>query len=186
MPSDAAQEAMDILQGLLKKPQHQPYRIDRTASSFRVTPSEKDTFEVAIHDDEDSAVVTADRWHAHFEDGEQAAFCAFWLLTPYYRVVQEIIGGILAATWIERYGLEGWQAMEPVYFRNPTAQEEWRVDPGQTAYRRYAQQAVVPPAIPYDDLFPGIELDSNGHPTGTRLGFSAVESEEVIAPSLYE
>lgn len=186
MPNKAAHEAMDILHGLLLMHDYQPFTVQRSESHITVKPVEKGTFEVSIYDDGDSAMVTADRWHGHHTNPEQAAFCAMWLLTPYYRVVSEFIGGVMAAVWIERYVESGWEGMEPVYYRNPDAPEEWKVEPGQKVFHRYVQQVVVPPPKPYDELVPGVKLEPNGHPVGSVIGESFEDLDEPQALSLRE
>lgn len=186
MPNDAAQEAIELFHRLVMLSDFQEFEVERSESHITVKPRGKKTFEVSIYDDGDSAMVAADRWHGHHTIPDQAAFCALWLLTPYYRVVSEFIGGVMVAVWIERYVENGWEGMEPVFYRNPDAPEEWTVEPGQKVFHRYLQQVVVPPPKAYDELVPGVKLDQHGYPLGTVIGESFLDVDEPVALTLIE
>src|SRR5689334_25285784 len=75
--------------------------LEKTETSLVVKP--EDGFEIRLYNVGEDAMVSAERWHTHYEDPKQAAFCLWWLLTPYYRIVQELKGGVLVAAWLERY-----------------------------------------------------------------------------------
>jgi len=47
-------------------------------------------FEITIYNVGEDAMVSSERWHTHYDDPQQAAFCLWWLLTPYYRIVHEL------------------------------------------------------------------------------------------------
>src|SRR5438270_8851901 len=118
---DAIQRAVD----LLARYADAPLEFERTETSLVVKPDVEDGFEVTIYNVGEDAMVSSERWHTHYEDPEQAAFCLWWLLTPYYRIVHELKGGVLVAAWLERYEETGWEPMDPVYFLNPESEQDW-------------------------------------------------------------
>jgi hypothetical protein len=156
--------------------------LERTDSSLVLKPT--DGFEITIYDVGEDAMVSAERWHTHYDDPEQAAFCALWLLTPYYRIVHELKGGVLVAAWIERYEEEGWMPMDPVYFLNPESEQDWVAKPGETYTHRYLQQAVVPPPRPYREFCPGAVLGEDGLPPDFKEGSRVEVVEGPMGPGL--
>mgnify|MGYP001200803136 CR=1 FL=1 len=143
-------------------------------------------FSITVFDQGEEVMLAADRWHTHYDDPNDAVYCTLWLLTPYYRLVHELKGGVLVAAWIERYEPDGWQGFEPVYFLNPDHPESWLSEGGETLARRTFQQAAIPPPVPYEQMFPNIDLDDNGHPPGTSLGVETQTVAELVAPTLAE
>lgn len=158
--------------------------IEQRESSIKVTPLVEDGFPIMVYDEGEEAMIAAERWHTHYDDPLQVAFCALWLLTPFYRVVHEMKGGVLVAAWIERYEETGWEGFEPVYFLNPDHEESWIAAPGETFQRRYFQQAVAAPPGQYDKFCPGAKLDENGLPPDWRHGSWVVTGDSAVGPTL--
>lgn len=160
-------------------------RLKRQGTMLEIAPLAEPGFPVTLFDQGEECMVTADRWHTHYDDPVQAAWCAFWLLTPYYRVVQEIKGGSLVAAWIERYEAGGWNPMDPVYFLNPEHAESWAPEPGEGLSHRILQQDALRPPD-YSSLAPGARLDADGLPEGSRIGSTLEPVDELVGHTLRE
>lgn len=143
-----------------------------------VVAESDENFTVEIRDDGDEITVRAANWHHHYADPEQAIACFRWLLTPYYRVVEETQGGELSCAWLERFENTGWQPMESMIFRNPTDPTAWM---GGKWKREYRQQALLRPPRPYSELFRGVFLDENDMPPGSKLGLTVETHAESMA-----
>ncbi|HEY0866015.1 MAG TPA: hypothetical protein VGE01_01480 [Fimbriimonas sp.] len=141
-----------------------PLQIHQRPGMIEVVPTGEGGFSISVYDEGDDAMIAAERWHTHYEEPDQAAWCVFWLLTPFYRVVHEFKGGVLVAVWIERYEATGWEGSDPVYYLNPEDEPSWELSGNETYGRRYIQQAVLPSPEPYDRLSPGVLLDEEGLP----------------------
>ncbi len=183
MPSPGAAGVRKTLDVLALFPDA-PLLVEKRQTSVKITPSEPDTFAIMVYDEGDEAMIAAERWHTHYDDPAQVAFCAWWLLTPFYRVVHEMKGGVLVAAWIERYEDTGWQGFEPVYFLNPEHDESWELAPGEQYQRRYMQQAILPPPKAYEEFCPGATLDEDGLPPDWRHGSWVISDERAIGPGL--
>lgn len=170
--------AIEALVRLVASFPEAPLNVERRESSVVLTPRGPDTFEVTLYDQGDEAMIAAERWHSHYDDALQAAYGAYWLLSPFYRLVEELKGGVLVATWTERYEENGWEPMEAVYFLNPSAPELWTCAPGETLVWRYRQQNILPPFRPYQLLCPGAVLTPEGLPFGSRIGTTSVEASK--------
>jgi hypothetical protein len=173
MIESAGCAALRLFASLVESHPEAPAVIERRDSSILVTPTVPDGFAVTVFDEGAEAMVAAEGWHAHYDDPEQAAFCAMWLLTPFYRVVHELRLGILAAVWIERYETSGWVGMEAVYYLNPQHPNEWRHGSWR---RRYTQQSVLPSPADYDLFAPGVQLRPDGLPVDFHPGNRFEES----------
>lgn len=184
--ANAGAQALDETMRRLAAFPDAPLKIERRESSLVLTPTEPGSFAISLYDQGDETMIAAERWHTHYEDPLDAAFCALWLLTPYYRIVHELKGGSLAAVWIERYEPEGWVGFEPVYFLNPEHAPSWESERGESLVRRTIQQAILPPPAPYELVVPGVELDEFGMPPGCRIGAHHEEVDHLIAPSLFD
>jgi hypothetical protein len=134
-------------------------------------------FEVTLYDEGEECLIAADRWHSHYDDPDQVAACAFWLFTPFYRLVQEYKGGLIVAVWVERYSLEGWEPMDPVYFLNPDYPPDWEIGPEEQYLRRYIQHRVLMPSRPYSETVPGVALNEEGLPPDVHLGIRTIVAE---------
>lgn len=174
-------KALEATVELLGRFKGAPIEVEWREASVLVKPMEPDTFPITLYDHGEDAMVSADRWHTHYDDPMQAAFCVMWLLTPYYRMVQELKAGVLVATWIERYEATGWEAFEPVYFLNPEDAPSWTGD----FKRRYSQQMILPSPRPYSELCVGAVLDEEGLPPDACHGSWVVEVGAPLAPSLH-
>lgn len=181
-PVPPGAQSLDLAEQILSRYDGAPLKLERRDASLVVTPELPDAFEITLYDQGDEAMVAAERWHSHYDDPGQAAFCALWLLTPYYRVVHELKGGVLAAVWIERYEAEGWEPMDPVFFLNPDDEPSWALRPNETFTRRYHQQAILPPPQPYGQIVSGANLDTDGFPPDFVPGVRVEESAESKAP----
>jgi hypothetical protein len=171
---------------LISQFQAAPVRIERRDTSIKITPTEDGGFPIMVYDEGDETMIAAERWHTHYDDPLQVAFCVIWLMTPFYRVVHETKGGSLVAAWIERYEETGWEGFEPAYFLNPEHEESWELAPGEHYQRRYMQQAILPPPQPYNELCPGAQLNEDGLPPNWQHGSWVVTAEEAIGPSLLD
>ncbi len=185
MSSNPGRDALDATSQLLGGWDEAPYVLERRDASLKITPTDPETFGITLYDEGDQAMIAAQRWHTHYDDPMQAAFCALWLLTPYYRLVEEFKGGLMVATWIERFTDEGWDGMEPAYFLNPEYPPDWETGPTELYVRRYIQQALIAPPTPFEEIFPSAALDENGLPPGSVIGVSSEESKEPIGPTLF-
>lgn len=141
-----------------------PFVLRDQGHRLTVTPTEPNSFEVILVDDEVEATVCACGWHAHFDDAQQAAHCLLWLLTPYYRVVEEYRRKTLTRAWIERYEATGWEQIGADF------RAVFRILFPGPPYRKIYQQAVLSPPIDLRERCPGIELDENDLPLGSTLG----------------
>lgn len=162
-----------------------PIAVNRREQSVELVPSLPDTFPVTVYDQGEDAMIAAGRWHTHYEEPDQVAWCALWLMTPYYRLVEELKGGVLVATWIERYEETGWEGFEPVYFLNPEHPESWELLGDERYVRRYTQQGLLPSPQPYGELCPGAHLDEEGLPPDFHPGKRVIESTESQGIALF-
>lgn len=168
--SQIGSEAIRLCTQFLEMYGEVPIDIERSEASLVVKPRDSKGFEITLYSVGEDAMVSAERWHTHYDDPKQAAFCLLWLLTPYYRIVHELKGGVLVAAWLERYEEDGWQPLDPVFFLNPESAQDWVAKPGEQYTHRYLQQAVLPPPIPYEDVCPGAILDDDRLPPDFRQG----------------
>src|SRR5579862_3571147 len=182
MPSQGAAGVQKTLE-LLARYEGAPIDIERRQTSIKISAAIEDSFPIMVYDEGDVAMIAAERWHTHYNDPVQVAFCALWLLTPFYRVVHEMKGGVLVAAWIERYEETGWEGFEPVYFLNPEHEESWLLAPGEQYQRRYMQQAILPPPIPYSEFCPGAVLHEDRFPPDWRHGSWVVSGDHGIGPT---
>lgn len=181
----AGSDALDATFALLSRYPESLLKVERRAGSVVATPTGEDTYPVTIYDQGEEAMVAADRWHAHYDEPQQAAFCALWLLTPFYRIVRELKGGVLVAAWLERYEATGWEPFEPAYFLNPEDEPSWRLAPNEKYVHRIIQQNVLPSPAPYEQVCPGAVLDQVGLPPDSHFGERAEEVGEPTGPSLF-
>ncbi len=144
-------------------------RIDDRETSIEFTPTSPEGFAVTIYDQGDDAMIAAGRWHTHYDDPEQLAWCALWLLSPFYRLVEEHKGGVLVAIWIERYEATGWEGFEPVFYLNPDDEPSWRPQGDETFARRYHQQRVIDLPMHYAQFEPDAVLE-DGIPPDFHAG----------------
>jgi len=160
-------------------------QIKREGKKIEIVPTDENTFPISVYDQDDCAMIAAERWHAHYEDPLQMAFCVLWLLTPYYRVVHELKGGVLVAVWIERYEETGWEGFEPVYFLNPEHAKSWELVGDEKYAHRYHQQFVVPSPQPYEEVCPGAVLNEFGVPPDFEPGKRVEYVETPLGPELF-
>jgi len=156
--------------------------VEQSETSLVVKP--EGGFDITIYNVGEDAMVSSERWHTHYDDPQQAAFCLWWLLTPYYRIVHELKGGVLVAAWLERYEEEGWMPFDPVYFLNPESEQDWVAKPGEQYTHRYIQQAVLPPPRPYLEFCPGAKLDEYELPLDFHEGSRFAVVDRPTGPSL--
>lgn len=154
-------------------------------TALDLVPTDEGTFPVTVYDEGDQAMIAAGRWHTHYDDPMQLAFCALWLMTPFYRLVEELKGGILVATWIERYEATGWEGFEPVYFLNPEDDKSWERVGDETYARRYSQQYTLPPPRPYNEFEPEAILNEEGLPPDFVAGRRVEIVDGPLGPSLF-
>lgn len=171
---------------LLERFPNSGIQLRREGGMLEIIPSGEHTFPITVFDQGDEAMISAERWHTHYDDPEQVAFCAYWLLTPFYRIVHELKGGVQVAVWLDVYDVDGWQGCEPVYFMNPEHAKSWEPLPGESYHRRFVQQAVLPPFRPYAELCPGAELDEDGLPPDFQPGKRVVEGTSSVGVTLHE
>lgn len=161
-----------------------PLEIVDRGTSIEFVPKGADTFPVTIYDQGEDAMIAAGRWHTHYEEPEQLAWCVLWLMTPFYRLVEEFKGGVLVAVWIERYEASGWEGFEPVFYMNPEHAESWQPQGEETFARRYHQQRIVELPMPYTQFEPDANLDAEGLPVDWQAGKRLVHAEAALAPEL--
>lgn len=179
----AGRLALEMSHHLLASVGEDALIIERREASLAARPR-KGGYSIAVYDEGELAMVTAERWHSHYDDPEQAAFCAMWLFTPYYRIVHEMKGGHMVAVWLERYEAAGWTGLDPVFFLNPDVEETWALKPDETFSRRYIQQAVLPSPRPYELLSPGVRLDERGFPPDFCDGERVLVGKDPLGRSL--
>lgn len=183
--STLGRQALDATEKLLGGWAEAPYTLERRESSLKITPKAPETFGITLYDEGEQCMIAAQRWHTHYDDPAQAAFCALWLLTPYYRLVEEFKGGLMVATWIERYEASGWVGMEPAYFLNPEYAPDWQAGPEEQYTLRIIQQGLLGSPEPYEEIVKGVTLDEAGLPPGSHLGISTVENSQAVGPTLF-
>ncbi len=184
MTADSGTQALDILERLLAHFSEAPLEVERRSMSIVVTPKLDETFPVTIYDLGEESMIAAGAWHTHIADPEEAAFCVYWLLTPYYRVVEESKGRLLVATWIERFGEDGWDGSDPVYFINPEHPASWELAPDETFVRRYRCQWLLPSVVSYATIEPNAELDGDELPVPGQSGLWEIEDQSPVGLTL--
>lgn len=184
LPSTGAQ-CLDAVRDLFGRYPKGLFTLNDRKTAIDIQPSGPDTFPVTVYDEGDQAMIASGRWHTHYDDPMQLAFCVLWLLTPFYRLVEELKGGVLVATWIERYEKTGWEGFEPVFFLNPEDEKSWERVGDETYARRYTQQDILPPPRPYHEFEPEAVLDANGNPPDFHKGKRVQHVEEPQGPSIY-
>jgi hypothetical protein len=143
-------------------------------------------FKVWMTDEESELIVWAgEHWHEHFEDPEAAANCLCWLLTPFYRLVEDYEDDTILEAFIERFWQGEWEEMSggPVYVERGT-----QVRANRRVIRQHA--VLSPGAVEELDEW----LDHEGLPPDSELGVREVEvdrligisPEELKAESLFE
>lgn len=183
--SSIGKDAITSTVNLLIRFKDAPISVEKRESSLVIAPTISGGYPITIYDEGDQAMIACERWHAHYDDSMQTAFCAMWLMTPYYRIVQEFKGGLIAAAWLERYEAEGWAPFEPAYFLNPEQAKEWEIDEPNGWIRHIRQQFVLPSPQAYASISPGAKLDENDLPLGAVHGVWTEEGDESIGLSLY-
>lgn len=129
-------------------------------------------FTVRMTEESGEVLVWAgDYYHEHFGDPEAAANFLCWLLTPYYRLVEDCQGERVLQANIERFMDGVWQtkAGGPVYV--PAGSQE-RAD-----RRVISQHAVLSPG-PMPNIDPW--LDAEGLPPDSELGRHHVEVDLLV------
>lgn len=159
--------------------------IEDRGTAIHLKPSAADTISISLYDQGEDAMISADRWHSHYDDPEQLAWCVLWLLSPYYRIVHELKGGVQVAVWVEAWGPDGWEPFEPVYFINPEYPPEWEVGPGESMVHRTIMQDILRPPQPYDEIVPGSKLDAQGYPEGFALGIHTQDVPRLVGRDLF-
>lgn len=178
--------ALETVRDLFSRYPKGLFNLIDTDTAVEIVPIGEGTFPVKVFDQGEEAMITAGRWHTHYDDPMQLAFCALWLLTPFYRLVEELKGGILVATWIERYEESGWEGFEPVYYLNPEDPKSWERVGEETFARRYSQQDILPPPRPYHEFCPDCVLNDAGIPPDFHHGKRVVVVESALGPTLFE
>lgn len=180
MPTDetAGAEAIEATLRLLSPYEGTALTLNVTKGSVEAVALRPDTFSITVYDQGDEAMVAAGSWHSHYDDPVQAAWCVFWLLTPFYRLLSELKNGVLVATWIERYEASGWEGMEPVFFLNPDHDASWEARSDVQFQRRIQQQAVLRPLVDYRTIVPGAILGADGQPPDSKTGTRTAEDRD--------
>lgn len=177
---DEFETAVNTIRNWLKRnPGSGRVELVETASELRINPLVDNSFFVGIDrcDNREGPTTYTDHWHCHTDSGVQAASVAFWLLTPYVRVVSELKHGEPFASWIENYMTESWEPDDCVYYLNPLDEASWILAEGELFERRTVQQSVLQWVNPITAVRPGILLDKSGLPPqsfiGERVEYSA-------------
>lgn len=184
MPETNGGRCLEAVRRLLAHFPDAPLRINDRESSIEFVPTDPETFPITVYDQGDDAMIAAGRWHTHYDDPEQLAWCVLWLLSPFYRLVEEHKGGVLVAIWIERYEALGWEGFEPVFYLNPEDEVSWQPKGDETFARRYHGQRVVDLPMPYTDFEPEAILDAQGLPPDFQAGKRLVYDRESQAIDL--
>jgi len=185
MPSvTAGKDALEATFNLINRFEGAPLEMERRESSLVIAPTIEGGYSVTVYDEGQQAMIAAERWHAHYDDPMQTAFCAMWLFTPYYRIVHEFKGGLIAAAWLERYEADGWAAFEPAYFLNPENPKDWEAQVGGWT-RTIRQQLVLPSPRPYEEISPGATLDPDGVPPNSIHGTVSESGDDSVGLMLY-
>ena len=170
MSISAGQRSIQVLVLLLDQPDG-PFELERSPNQLRITPKGPNTFSVLVADDDGQALVQACSWHEHFDDADQAGGCVMGLFCPYYRIVEQLDGGQVVWSHIERYQAEGWvQIGAGVGPLEPWQQSGQLIS--RTGTRQIHQQAVIGPPFPWEERFPGVVLDGDMLPPKSILGTS--------------
>ena len=155
--------------------------LQRRGSSLIITPclphGYPETFPITVYDEGHECMVSALRWHTHFEDPEEACLGVCWLLTPYNRLIEEYKGSLYVASWLEHFTDTGWEKTSPVYFLNPDHAADWLAGPDEEYRLIIHQQAALAPPEPFTRYFPNAEVESDTLlPVGSNLGKTTVPS----------
>jgi hypothetical protein len=154
------QEAISILVQELGEVER-PLEIIREDGRVKLQPSEENTFAILLVDDGHEATLHACAWHGHFDDPKQAAFCALWLLTPYYRVVEEYRRERFLRAYLERYWNSRWEQIDAAF------EPFWTVLLGKPTHRHIYQQGVLSPPEPLWSMIREFQLDDRSLPPGS-------------------
>lgn len=184
MSATKGAEALEATRRLFAHFPDAPLDIDDRGTSIELKPKGEGTVAVTVYDQGDDTMIAAGRWHTHYDDPEQLAWCALWLLTPFYRLVEEYKGGVLVALWVERYEGDEWIGADPVFYLNPEHRESWEPVGDETFARRYFQQRVVELPMPYTQFDPEAQLDAEGLPPESHFGMRVVQARASEALSL--
>ncbi len=163
-----------IEQALLAEGPTGPH-FDRNEESIWITNQPGQHVDIRADWDGREIIVSAGQWHEHFDDGENAASCFMWLLTPYYRTVEIYAGETHLLDRLERWDVGGWTDLGGVYFLNPTDSETHALAQLPTWRYIYRQQSLIRPAQPLEEVIPGVQLDDHDLPPESVLGVYEVE-----------
>jgi len=120
-------------------------------------------------DDGNVATIWAAGWHTHIDEVDQAVACFMWLLTPFYRVVEEWGETSLIRAWTERYDEHGWEQIGDEL----CSAGSWlksRLFKRALKRRIYYQAALTGPPSDIKKISPNIKLDDAGMPPGSYIG----------------
>jgi hypothetical protein len=138
--------------------------VERRPGSLKVVNNGPGEFDVEATYDDDEFTIVAGPWHGHFEDEEQVTACFHWLLTPFYRVVEEKVGPDVVGAWIERHENGDWKPLQAVL----GVDCQNLIDGGGPFQLTIFQQAVLRPP----KSRPGWVLEADGLPKGSHLGIA--------------
>lgn len=122
-------------------------------------------FDVELEYEDEEFTLTAAAWHTHFEEDDQATACFRWLLTPFYRIVEERRDDVILGAWIERWEKGGWNPLHPYI-----SYKAVHLMKGEGTFEvSFKQQALLDPGN-YAKMMKGAVLDDNGMPPGSHIG----------------
>lgn len=70
--------------------------------SIKVAAADPNGYDVELTDDGDEVTIWAGPYHTHFDDAEEAAEAFLWMLTPAYRIVENLRGKHMTSARLQR------------------------------------------------------------------------------------
>ena len=102
-------EAIAKIKGALAK--YPDVRFIEGERSVKIAADDPNGFEVELIDDEYELTVVAGPYHTHMYEAEDAANAFLWMLTPAYRVVEELRGKRMRKALLQREENGKWETI---------------------------------------------------------------------------
>lgn len=133
-----------------------------------------DAFNVTMSKEPEEEVIVwaGEFWHEHFLEAEPATNCFCWLLTPYYRVIEDYSHDRLLEAFIERFHEGEWYEVSggPIYLEFG--------EQAQANRRLVRQSGVLRRGEEYPHLAPW--LDDEGLPPNTFIGIRELPIDRIV------
>ena len=102
-------EAVGKIKEALAK--HPEVRLIEGERSIKIAVEDPKGFEVELIDDEYELTIVAGPYHTHLDEAEDAANAFLWMLTPVYRIVENLRGKHMTSAQLQREENGKWETM---------------------------------------------------------------------------